>query len=337
MRPKEKYLINDITSVDYQAIDSLQKVGQVIQELLRLKHQENQPFTTSTWLYNWNNLDMECKNKKYSLLMCNEFNFFLYFKDKEYFEKVVRPSITAKKEKTLIDYFLLEEYNKFDRFKHVSVYDSLNALEQCLLIAVINTTDPETARMLADQFVNRAKLVETKAAKKNQKFDTVLLMKILESDEAEDDEEEATEEKKKVKKDRKVKRQRSMSASSNSSMEEMNWAKKQRYDSDDEDYGEGDECEGEGGGGGDYDYDDMEVEGEFNYNQNNYEEELIGYSDDDSEGSLPRSGRDMNRQRNVRMPPMARQMKLEKQYSTCMVFEKNEKTLFKEVEQCKEY
>jgi hypothetical protein len=264
----------------------------------------------------------------------------LYFKDKEYFEEVVRPSIAAKKEKTLVDYFLLEEYNKFDRFKHVSVYDSLNALEQCLLIAVINTTDPETARMLADQFVNRAKLVETKAAKKNQKFDTVLLMKILESDEAEDDEEEATEEKKKVRKDQKVKRQRSMSASSNSSMEEMNWAKKQRYDSDDEDYGEGDECEGEGGGGGggdNYGYDDMEVEGDFNDNQNYYEEELIGYSDDDSDGSLPQSERGMNRQRNVRMRPMAQKMNLERQYSTDFVFEKNEKTLFKEVEQCKEY
>lgn len=312
MKPKEKYLINDITSVDYQTIDSLQKVGQVIQELLRLKHQENQAFTTSTWLYNWNNSDMECKNKKYSLLMCNEFNFFLYFKDKEYFEEVVRPSIAAKKEKTLIDYFLLEDYDQFNQFKHVSVYDSLNALEQCLLIAVINMTEPETARMLADQFVSKAKLVETKAAKKNQKFDTVLLMKILESDEVEDDEDEKVPggDQAQTKK-RAVKRQRSMSASSNSSIEEMNWAKKQKYDDDEDDYGEGEEDEGEcgGGGGGGYEsnYDDYNVEAE-----QCYEDEMLPLSDysGDSDISVPEI------KKNVRQMRIRPQGMLQKQYST---------------------
>lgn len=256
LTPKETHIIEDITSVEYQTIDSIQKVGQVIQELLRLKHKEDQAFTTSTWLYNWNNADLEFKNKKYSMMMCNEFNFFLYFKDREYFNLIVKPSIAAKIEKTLIDYFLLEEYDKFEEYKQVSVYDSFNALEQCLLIAVINMKDHETAKKLADQFLNKAKLVETKTAKKNQKFDTVLLMKILESEEMdeEDDEEEKEEGgapklyiAKKGKKQ--VKRQRSMSLSSNSSVEEMNWAQKQKYDSDSEGTissgGEGDYDEGE--------------------------------------------------------------------------------------------
>jgi hypothetical protein len=231
--PNVKHIIDDITSVDYQTIDSVQKVGQVLQELLRLKHEETQPFTTSLWLYNWINADKELKNKKYSMYMCNEFNFFLYFKDKEYFEDVVRPSIAAKIEKTLIDYFLLEQYDHFEEYRHVSVYDSLNALEQCLLIAVTNMKDPTIAEMLADQFTNRAKLVETSTAKKNQKFDTVLLMKILESEEDDEDDEDdedadVSEKGSSKKKKPKMKRQRSMSMSSNSSCEEMNWNQKQR-------------------------------------------------------------------------------------------------------------
>ena len=126
----EEHIIEDITSVEYQTIDSIQKVGQVLQELLRLKHKENQPFTTTSWLYNWNHYDIEIKHKKYSMFMCNEFNFFLYFKDRDYFDEVVKPSISAKIEKSLIDYFLLEDYKKVKEFRHVSVYDNLNALEQ---------------------------------------------------------------------------------------------------------------------------------------------------------------------------------------------------------------
>lgn len=210
LKTGDEHIIEDITSVDYQSIDSLQKVGKVLQELLRLKHQESQPFTTTYWLYNWIHFDQEMKNKKYSMFMCNELNFFLYFKDKEYFEEVVKPSITAKIEKSLIDYFLLEEYEEMERYKKVSVIDNLNALEQCLLIAATNISNPEEAKILAENFKNKAKLVETKIAKKNHKFDTVLLMKIIESDEIDDEEDEKT--KGSIKKKKKApKRQKSMS------------------------------------------------------------------------------------------------------------------------------
>lgn len=130
MKANEKHQIEDITSVDYQTIDSIQKVGKVFEELLRLKHQEVPQLMSSNWLYTWNNSDKEFKNKKFSMHLCNEFNFFLYFKDRDYFDEVVRPVIAAKMEKTLIDYFLLEEYDQFEQYKHVSVYDTFNALEQ---------------------------------------------------------------------------------------------------------------------------------------------------------------------------------------------------------------
>lgn len=226
----EKHIIDDITSVEYQTIDSLNKVGKVLYELARLKHQENSSFNALQWIFNWNNAEQEFKNKKYSKFMCNELNFFLYFKDKEFFNTVVRPGVDSKIEKSLIDYFLLEQYDKVEEYKHVSLFDSLNALEQCLLIAVVNRTDRECAEKLADQFINKAKLIETKTAKRHNKFDTVLLMKILESDGKDDDDDDGNEDeansrsgiklqtlkKKQVKKEKKEapKRQRSMSMSS---------------------------------------------------------------------------------------------------------------------------
>jgi hypothetical protein len=277
LKPNEKHSIEDITSVEYQTIDSLNKVNRVLQELLTLKHQENSSFASSSWLFNWPNFDSEMKNKKYSKFMCNELNFFLYFKDEKYFNSTIKPTISSKIEKTLIDYFLLEEYKKVTEYAHVSNFDSLNALEQCLLISVINMSDPTSAKLLADQFINKAKLTETKTAKKHHKFDTVLLMKILESDDLDgegDDEElkvsttltSKVASKKKSKK-KEIKRQRSMSNSSNSSVEDFQWANYNKAESDEDANNEGEgysEGEGYGGGGGEielsYCNDDMEYQ-----------------------------------------------------------------------------
>ena len=219
-------------------------------------------------MLNWNTFDTEFKNKKYSKFLSNELNFFLYFKDKEYFEEFVKPGIASRMEKTLID------YEKFDEFKHISVYDSLNALEQCLLIAVVNMSDNESAKMLAEQFIHKAKLVKCKTAKKYSEFDTVLLMKILESDEVEEDSDDGEttgikSDKKKMKKKgkQKVIRQRSMSMSSDDSYEGFNWAARNKNESDyDDSYGEGD-----------YDYDD----GEGDYGEKDYEDEYDQNIEDD--------------------------------------------------------
>ncbi|CAI2372903.1 unnamed protein product [Moneuplotes crassus] len=368
LKPGEEHIIDDITSVDYQTIDSVQKVGKVLQELLRLKHEENQPFTTTSWLYNWNNLDDELKNKKYSMNMCNELNFFLYFKDKEYFEEVVKPSIAAKIEKSLIDYFLLEDYENVTRHKYVSAYDNLNALEQCLLIAVINRTDKDTAKHLASSFVNKAKLIETKIAKKNQKFDTVLLMKIIESDEVEDDDNEGGPklDKKKGKK-KKIKRQRSMSCSSDSSIEEMNWQAKRRYDSD-SDYdceGEDYEYEGEGGGGGEceVDEDDSEYSRASSYNMpiqvqrgraglrrrlsnsslgsmlsdepnDIFEEQIQECEVNSIENDFDFRNNVMQSNDVLNIPRQNRNVLAK---APTRIYEKNQKSLFKETEPCKQY
>ena len=41
-------------------------------------------------LINWPNLSEEEKNILYSKLVCHEMNIFCYFKDREYFDKIIK-------------------------------------------------------------------------------------------------------------------------------------------------------------------------------------------------------------------------------------------------------
>lgn len=59
---------------------------------------------------NWLKLTDVEKLKKYNELMSHELNLFLYFKDKQFFNDIVKPHITTKIEKDLVDYFLAGEY-----------------------------------------------------------------------------------------------------------------------------------------------------------------------------------------------------------------------------------
>jgi len=58
-------------------------------------------------------------------------------KDKEYFERVVKPFLTNKYEKSFMDYFLLGKYKFVCTFKEAFEFNKLNAFEKVLLLAVL--------------------------------------------------------------------------------------------------------------------------------------------------------------------------------------------------------
>lgn len=60
------------------------------------------------FLSTWESLSDKEKLIKYDKMCCHEFNLFIYFKDQNFFQGVVKPFISNKKEKNLIDYFMLE-------------------------------------------------------------------------------------------------------------------------------------------------------------------------------------------------------------------------------------
>ena len=56
----------------------------------------------------WPTLKSDRKEKAYSDFCSHEFNTFLKLKDPEFFETTVRPFLKNKLEKTVVDYWLLD-------------------------------------------------------------------------------------------------------------------------------------------------------------------------------------------------------------------------------------
>jgi hypothetical protein len=65
-------------------------------------------------------------------------------KDKEWFERVIKPFITNKYEKTFIDYFLLGKNKIVQNYKETFEFNKLNAFEKILLLSVlVQEKDPD--------------------------------------------------------------------------------------------------------------------------------------------------------------------------------------------------
>lgn len=66
-------------------------------------------------------------------------------KDKEYFERVIKPFLANKYEKTFIEYFLLGKSKFVCHFKDAFEFSKLNAFEKVLLLATLVKEKDEDA------------------------------------------------------------------------------------------------------------------------------------------------------------------------------------------------
>lgn len=177
----ELFKVEDITSTELQTIDSMEKVKQVQEELLRLSGQNVPDYTGDfSFLLKWHEETEEEKNKKFTKFFCHELNLFIYYKDPDYFKKVVGPFINNKMEKTFIDNWLLDNYLSIKHFANVENFEKLNAFEKCLLIEMTaRNGDKVTAKDLADKLVLDNDASPINVTGKNKIFDTVLNLNML--------------------------------------------------------------------------------------------------------------------------------------------------------------
>ena len=136
--------INDISTTQIQIIECLEKALILIENHLKLSG-NNSGLNELKFLINWNTYDEEQKQQKYARFSCHEVNFYIYMKDKEYFERVVKPFLTNKFEKTFMDYFLLGKYKFVTGFKDAVEFSKLTAFEKVLLLAVLVKEKDEDA------------------------------------------------------------------------------------------------------------------------------------------------------------------------------------------------
>ncbi|CAG9323192.1 unnamed protein product [Blepharisma stoltei] len=114
----------DITSIEIlDSIESLQNMQ------IKLLDDSNE---YKEWLFlsTWSKISNDKKNYYFDRYFSHELNLFLYFKDQAYFNAVVKPFISNKMEKDIIDKYLLGE----SLSEYIKSYWKLNCLEKILLI-----------------------------------------------------------------------------------------------------------------------------------------------------------------------------------------------------------
>ena len=138
-----KETLGDPSTRRIKAFTQLSDVFQLYSTLLSSNEWEKFRFLT-----NWAELTPEQKLSRYNEMACHEVDFFLYHKDRKFFDAVVKPLLTAKTQKQLFDHWLLGE--SLASYATVWQISRLNTLERLLLAQQISDTSSGTARWLSD-------------------------------------------------------------------------------------------------------------------------------------------------------------------------------------------
>jgi hypothetical protein len=141
----EQVVVEDITSTEIQVIDDLKKVRSVLEELMRTNgHSQGVFKELGEVIEKWaKDSDLEEKSKVYYKNLCHELNFFLQQKDKAFFDRIVKPFLQCKLEKTFVDLYLLDRhkdliaaywYTPKGDTHTMERFNKLNGFEKCLLV-----------------------------------------------------------------------------------------------------------------------------------------------------------------------------------------------------------
>jgi hypothetical protein len=115
LKQGETVHIEDITSSKIQIIDNMEKIYQVMEQMKSLHF--NDAFSNGndnqfdslvrTVLQPWKTFEFKKKCILFSKHTCHELNFFLFKRDEEFYNKVVKFLIQNKLEKTFVDQYML--------------------------------------------------------------------------------------------------------------------------------------------------------------------------------------------------------------------------------------
>jgi hypothetical protein len=107
--------IKDLHSTEIVLVEDMptfaQVMGRIGQQVANLEATEIDQWE---FLTTWPGLSVLEKLRKYEKFGSHELNLFLYFKDRTFFNNVVKKHLPSKKEKEFIDHFLLEDIQYFE-------------------------------------------------------------------------------------------------------------------------------------------------------------------------------------------------------------------------------
>ncbi len=143
LRTGETLVIDDLATAKLHLIDSLERAHAY---LLALR--DDATLREFAFVARWHALDDLERREHYTKYACHELHVFLYFKDRAFFDALVRPHLAHKRTKTFIDHFLLEA--DLTPYLEPVRLAQLNAVELALLATRLAATDT-LARVLGDR------------------------------------------------------------------------------------------------------------------------------------------------------------------------------------------
>lgn len=130
------------------------------------------------FLIRWSELDEKTKHEKYQQHTCHEVNYFLYRKDRVFFDRVIRPMIEQRRVKTFFDEYLLER--DLTRWTQPWQFAQLNEFERVLLVQRLPEQRAGILRQMSDRFA----LLPPDDVTADRLFDIALAGKALEANAA---------------------------------------------------------------------------------------------------------------------------------------------------------
>jgi hypothetical protein len=141
----QPFILNDVVSSRFEAYDSLPKLYTLYSTLTH-----DPKLAEFAFILTWPKLKDAEKRTLYSKYACHELSFFVWSKDRPFFDLVVKPYLANKKDKTFLDHWLLghDTAMYMEPWRH----GRLNTVERVLLARRIPNEPLATARHLGDLF-----------------------------------------------------------------------------------------------------------------------------------------------------------------------------------------
>lgn len=141
--PGDRLAIADLATAKVHLVDTVERAHAY---LLALR--EDATLREFAFVTRWHTIADAERRELYSKYACHELHLFLYFKDRPFFDEVVRPYLAHKRVKTFLDFWLLDA--DLTAYLEPAALGRLNAVERALLAWRLPAGD-QLARLLADE------------------------------------------------------------------------------------------------------------------------------------------------------------------------------------------
>lgn len=169
--PGDAVSFSDLTEAKMETYDSIGAVYRLFTTFNEERGGDDK-LGKFAFIVDWSALEPDKKLEKYAEFACHELHFFLYHKDRVFFDELVRPYLANKKDKTFMDHYLLDA--DLDPYAERWAFGQLNAVERVLLGRRL-AQQAQMARHITDRY----NLIPPDVERDNRLFDLALQGSVL--------------------------------------------------------------------------------------------------------------------------------------------------------------